>query len=156
MITIRRSAPSDLQTKVLDAAGYQGQWCNIKAEANTDGSVGKIEPVNAAADAQKAKEQLGVMLWNDLDVENATSDSESIAAGEHVIFLNGPGFVIEDHNLDARTPEIDWSAQTQDQLLDLTVSGWPVPADSAISATSATNIARFSSYQNGIVSYETI
>lgn len=157
MITIRSANPADIDVKILEAAGFQGQWCNRKAEANTAGTVGSIEPVNAVADAELARYKLGLMLYEDLDPETVSADEEDIAVNLHVEFLSKAGIKVEDDQLEDRTPEITWSTQNQGQPLTLTVSGWPVPDGSSIEASgSATVVAQFESYHNGIVTYELV
>ena len=155
------SVIDDHQKESVELASdiYQGQW-GYHSGVNSAGNV-KVTVVSSATHAAYARDKLGIVMADPIDIEGSDVDHDLIDSGSMAVFVVGEksGIVVEDDYLTTRTisgtavSATDFSAATYGDALYLNSEGYPTDSSATDYDSGSVKIGEFQQYINGIVFY---
>jgi len=154
VITLLNAKPQDLNSRKAYVALTQGMWA-FESAYDTDNSI-FVDKVDDATAAAYDKNKLGLVVYYPVERDGSESDYDSIAANTMVVWVSAPMVEVEDDKLASNSTTANWSSATMGTLMYVNTNGYLTLAGAADVPTSATAVAEFLKYENGIVFYRTL
>ena len=154
MINLLNVKPQDSESAKLYVAMTQGQW-GFETGYDTDGTI-QIDKVDADADAQLAASRLGLVAYFPVKRDGDEDDYDALSADDMVVFISASGVDVEDDKLATNSTTTTWSGLSFGDALVVNTSGYLTSSAAADAPASATEVAMFLKYENGIVFYRTL
>lgn len=153
MITLLNAKAEDLNSRKTYVAMTQGMWA-FESAYDTDGSL-FVDKVDDATAAAYDKDKLGMVVYYPVAKDGSESDYDDIDADTMVVWVNAPLVDVEDDKLASNNTTADWANATFGTAMVVNVNGYLTLSGASDAPTSATEVAEFLKYENGIVFYRT-